>query len=104
MLAASLNEFVHAIDGEVVEATAAEPAIVDAPVVLVAASTFWRNAWKYQARTYRHCFWDSGTILANLLAASAATDMPARVVLGFVDQTINTLLGLDDINGADPIE
>ena len=82
--------------GAVVEATAAEPAIVDAPVVLAAASTFWRNAWKYQARTYRHCFWDSGTILANLLAASAATDMPARVVLGFVDQTINTLLGLDE--------
>ena len=81
--------------GAVVEATAAEPAIVDAPVVLVAASTFWRNAWKYQARTYRHCFWDSGTILANLLAVSAATEMPARVVLGFVDQTINVLLGLD---------
>ena len=81
--------------GAVVEATAAEPAIANAPVVLVAASTFWRNAWKYQARTYRHCFWDSGTILANLLAVAAAADMPARVVLGFVDQTINALLSLD---------
>ena len=29
-------------------------------------STFWRNAWKYRSRTYRHFGWDNGTIVANI--------------------------------------
>jgi SagB-type dehydrogenase family enzyme len=77
----------------VVAATAAEPAVAAAPLVLVYASTFWRNAWKYRARAYRHCFWDAGTMLANAIAA--ADGVPARVVLGFVDAAIHDLLGLD---------
>src|SRR5437870_2827013 len=78
----------------VVAATAGEPAIATAPVIVACTSTFWRNAWKYQARTYRHCFWDDGTLLANL-AVAAAVDLPARVVLGFVDDELNRLLDLD---------
>ncbi|MGH7854127.1 MAG: SagB/ThcOx family dehydrogenase [Candidatus Binatia bacterium] len=72
-----------------------EPSIANAPCVIVSASTFWRNAWKYQARAYRHCYWDNGTILANLLAATAARQIPAKVVLGFVDAAVNELLALD---------
>jgi hypothetical protein len=63
--------------------------------VVICASTYWRNAWKYQARAYRHCYWDNGTILANLLAAAAARKVPAKVVVGFVDATVNELLALD---------
>jgi len=76
-------------------ASGEEPSIKNAPAVVVSASTFWRNAWKYQARAYRHCYWDNGTILANLLAASAARQVPARVVLGFVDSAVSRLLALD---------
>ena len=78
-----------------VNASGEEPAIVNASCVIVSASTFWRNAWKYQARAYRHCYWDNGTILANLLAAAAARKIPAKIVLGFVDATVNQLLSLD---------
>ena len=78
-----------------VEATGAEPSIVHAPVVAISTSTFWRNAWKYQARAYRHSFWDDGTILANLLAVATAQRMPARVVLGFADDAVNQLLDVD---------
>ena len=78
-----------------VRATGREPAVAAAPSVIVCTSTFWRNAWKYQARAYRHAFWDSGTILANLLAAAAAQELPARVVLGFADATVNDLLGVN---------
>jgi SagB-type dehydrogenase family enzyme len=81
--------------GELVRATAGEPAVASAPVVLICSSTFWRNSWKYQARAYRHCFWDGGTILANLLAMTAAHQVPARVVCGFVDDRVNRLLGLE---------
>jgi SagB-type dehydrogenase family enzyme len=79
----------------VVRATGDEPAIAAAPVVIACASTFWRNAWKYQARTYRHAFWDDGTLLANLVAVAAALEVPVRLVLGFVDDELNRLLDLD---------
>jgi SagB-type dehydrogenase family enzyme len=78
-----------------VGASGEEPAIVNAPCLIVSASTFWRNAWKYQSRAYRHCYWDNGTILANLLAAAGARKIPAKIVLGFVDAAVNQLLALD---------
>lgn len=79
----------------IVSATGREPAVASAPVIVISVSTYWRNAWKYQARTYRHCYWDNGTILANLLAAAVARGLSARVVAGFVDESVNRLLGLD---------
>jgi len=78
-----------------VSASAREPSIAVAPAILVCTTTYWRNAWKYRARAYRHAFWDSGTMLANLLAASAGYSVPARVVCGFVDDEVNRLLDLD---------
>lgn len=81
--------------GELVHATAGEQAVASAPVVLICSSTFWRNSWKYQARAYRHCFWDGGTILANLLAMATAHRVSAKVVCGFVDDLVNRLLGLE---------
>jgi SagB-type dehydrogenase family enzyme len=78
-----------------VEACGREPGIQEAPAVLIGSDTFWRNAWKYRARAYRHSFWDSGTMLANLFAAATARDLPARLVAGFVDAPVNALLDLD---------
>src|SRR5271168_1147702 len=77
------------------QATAMEPAVAHAPATIICTGTYWRNAWKYQSRTYRHFGWDNGTILANLLAMCAALALPARVVLGFVDAEVNRLLNLD---------
>jgi SagB-type dehydrogenase family enzyme len=78
-----------------VEATSGEPAIAHAPLTIVCTCTYWRNAWKYQARTYRHFGWDNGTMLANLLAVATALGLPAKVVCGFVDATVNRLLDVD---------
>jgi SagB-type dehydrogenase family enzyme len=76
-----------------VEATGGQ--VSAAQAVLVLTSTFWRNAWKYQARAYRHSFWDSGTVVANLLAVASAQRLPASVVLGFVDSAVNQLLDVE---------
>jgi len=81
--------------GVLVEATAGEPGIAHAPATIICTGTFWRNAWKYRDRTYRHFGWDGGTILANLLAISAARNLPAHVVNGFIDDKVNRLLALD---------
>ncbi|HLY64412.1 MAG TPA: SagB/ThcOx family dehydrogenase [Chloroflexota bacterium] len=86
--------------GVLVAATAGDQRVRQAPATVVASSTWWRNSWKYQARTYRHAFWDSGTILANLLTVAAAHDVPAAVLLGFVDSTVNLLLDLDPAHEA----
>jgi SagB-type dehydrogenase family enzyme len=77
------------------DATAGEPAIAHAPLTIICTCTYWRNAWKYQARTYRHFGWDNGTLLANLLAVATALGLPARVVRGFVDASVNRLLDVD---------
>ena len=77
------------------QATAMEPAVAHSPATIICTGTYWRNAWKYQARTYRHFGWDNGTLLANMLAVSAASGLPAELVLGFVDGEVNRLLDLD---------
>ncbi len=78
-----------------VEATGGDDAIAHAPVIIISTGTYWRNAWKYHSRTYRHFGWDNGTVLANLLAMSSASNFPARVLIEFVDAQVNSLLGLD---------
>jgi SagB-type dehydrogenase family enzyme len=78
-----------------VEATGGEPAIAHAPLTVVCTCTYWRNAWKYQDRTYRHFGWDNGTLLANLLAVATALGLPAKVVCGYVDDKVNSLLDVD---------
>jgi SagB-type dehydrogenase family enzyme len=81
--------------GNLAQAAAMEPAVAHAPATIICTGTYWRNAWKYQARTYRHFGWDNGTLLANMLAVSAASGLPAKIVLGFVDAEVNRLLDLD---------
>lgn len=77
------------------KATGSEPLVASAPILIICTGTYWRNAWKYHSRTYRHFGWDNGTILANLLAISSALNIPARILSGFIDSEVNALLGLD---------
>jgi SagB-type dehydrogenase family enzyme len=78
-----------------VEASGDDPALQEAPAIVVGSDTFWRNAWKYRARAYRHSFWDAGTVLANLLAAARARTLPTHLTLGFADALVNALLDVD---------
>src|SRR3984885_18681 len=81
--------------GNLAQATAMEPSVAHAPAAIICTGTYWRNAWKYQARTYRHFGWDNGTLLANMLAVAGASGLPSEIVLGFVDVEVNNLLDLD---------
>ena len=72
-----------------------EERVGTSPVSILLSAIYWRNSWKYAARAYRHFFWDSGTILANLLATAISTRLHAEVILGFVDESVNNLLGLN---------
>ena len=81
--------------GEVARAAGGEEAVAHAPVTLVLTAIYWRNTWKYQARAYRHFYWNSGTILANLLATTASAPLRSRVVMGFIEARVDHLLGID---------
>ena len=74
---------------------AADERLARRAATLILTAIYWRNTWKYQARGYRHLFWDSGTMLANLLAVGRALELEPRLVTGFVDARVNGLLGLD---------
>ena len=86
--------------GATVAATGGEPSVAAAPVVLALTSTFWRNAWRYKARAYRHTFWDAGTTLANTLAVAASAELPTQFVFGYEDAAINAILGVDGVREA----
>ncbi|MFI5325211.1 MAG: SagB/ThcOx family dehydrogenase [Candidatus Rokuibacteriota bacterium] len=72
-----------------------DDAVAAQPASLILSAIYWRNTWKYQARGYRHLFWDSGTLLGQLLAVARVLDVPARLDTGFVEVELNGLLGLD---------
>jgi SagB-type dehydrogenase family enzyme len=85
-------------DGDVrgaLAAAAADESLARRACTLVLTGIYWRNTWKYQARGYRHLFWDSGTMLANGLAVAMALGLAPRLVTGFVDAAVNELLGVD---------
>jgi len=82
------------VRGALAEA-AVEPALARRAATLVLTAIYWRNTWKYQARGYRHLFWDSGTMLANALAVGDALGLAPHVFTGFVDAHVNHLLGVD---------
>jgi len=75
--------------------TANNSAIINSPISLVFTSNSWRNAWKYQSRSYRHWFWDCGVILANLLAIGKSFGLQTKLAMGFIDDGVNKLLGLE---------
>ena len=78
-----------------VDATGEEPSIAAAPVVVVVTSTFWRNAWRYRERAYRHTHWDAGTSLSHILAVAASAQVAATLVFGYADGHVNALLDIE---------
>jgi SagB-type dehydrogenase family enzyme len=81
-------------------ALASDESSASSPFTIVMTSLAWRNAWKYEARSYRHWFWDSGVIDANLLATCTSEGLSCKLVLGFVDSMVDKLLGLEEMKEA----
>jgi SagB-type dehydrogenase family enzyme len=81
--------------GDLADACGGRLSVAEAPVSIVYTDVVWRNAVKYQAREYRHAFWDSGTIIANTLAVCSGLGVAAEVVAGFVDGAVSHLVDAD---------
>lgn len=74
---------------------AADERLARRAATVILTAIYWRNTWKYQARGWRHLFWDSGAMLANLFAVAWSEGLSPRLLTGFVDEAVNRLLGLD---------
>jgi SagB-type dehydrogenase family enzyme len=81
--------------GVLAQATGGESGVARAPVTLVFTSISWRSTWKYRERAYRYHFWDNGMIVANAFTIAAAHELPAELVMGFVEADVNRLIGID---------
>lgn len=69
--------------------------VARAPVSLVLTGVPWRSTWKYDARGYRHVWWDAGTIAAHVLTLASARRLPAKVLAGFIDEGVAHVVGAD---------
>lgn len=86
--------------GNLARAAGGDDRVASAPLTVVFTTVFWRSSWKYRTRGYRYCFWDNGTVAANLLSGAAAAGLPGRVVNAFVDREVDELLGIDGVGEA----
>ena len=62
--------------------------ILNSTLTIIFTSLAWRNAWKYQDRSYRHWFWDAGVITSNLIATASSMDITSRLFMGFIDDKL----------------
>ena len=69
----------------------------DAPAIIVTGIP-WRTGWRYRERGYRHIFWDSGTMLAQLLAAADSAGLDPSLYSRFPDSEIAALVGADGVH------
>ncbi len=84
-------------DGDFREVAVKAAELAHTPAAIVVyTSTFWRNSWKYGSRTYRHAFWDCGTVLAHSTAAARANGVKADLVTRYADAPINDLIDVDE--------
>jgi nitroreductase len=68
-----------------------------APSVVVTGVP-WRTGWRYRERGYRHIYWDSGTMLSQVLAAADSAGLDPHLYSRFPDATVAELVGADRIH------
>jgi hypothetical protein len=69
----------------------------DSPV-LVVTGVPWRTGWRYRERGYRHIYWDAGTMVSQLLAATDSAGIAAQLYTRFPDQAVADLVGADGVH------
>lgn len=64
---------------------------------LVVTGVPWRTGWRYAERGWRHLYWDGGTLIAQLYAATASAGLTPQLRTLFPDNMIRELVGADGI-------
>jgi len=79
-------------------AAAADGSLARRAATIVIVGVPWRAACNYGERALRHVYWDTGGLLANMMAVAEADGLFARIALGFVDADVAAVVGADGVN------
>jgi SagB-type dehydrogenase family enzyme len=74
------------------------PPAADGGTTVIVTGVPWRTGWRYAERGYRHLYWDSGTMLAQLLALAATAGLQPRLYTRFPDARVAALVGADGVH------
>jgi SagB-type dehydrogenase family enzyme len=74
------------------------PAAGGEATTLVVTGIPWRTGWKYAERSFRHIYWDSGTMLAQTLALAESAGLRPRLWTAFPDADVTRLVGADGVH------
>ena len=74
------------------------PPPLDGAPALVVTGVPWRTGWRYRERGFRHVYWDAGTMLAQLLAATDSAGLTAQLHTRFPDAAVTALVGADGVH------
>lgn len=88
----------HWYDPERHELVRLGPPPVGGSPALVITGVPWRTGWRYRERGYRHIYWDTGTMLSQLLALADSGGIAARLFTRFPDLAVTELVGADGRN------
>jgi hypothetical protein len=89
---------VHWYDPEAHELVEIGPSPGSGTVTVVSTGVPWRTGWRYRERGFRHVYWDSGTMLSQLLAAAASAGIDAELYTRFPDRQVTELVGADGVH------
>jgi hypothetical protein len=73
------------------------PALGEA-TTLVVTGIPWRTGWRYAERGWRHIYWDSGTLCAQLYAAADSAGLRPGLRSSFPDDVLTALVGADGVH------
>lgn len=74
------------------------PAATGAATTLVVTGVPWRAGWRYAERGWRHLYWDAGTLLSQLCAATASAGLAPQLRSLFPDAVVRELVGADGVH------
>lgn len=64
------------------------------PAVVLVSTIFWRTAWKYRDRGYRHSVLDAGHLVENLVVAAGGLGIRTHTRLRVSDTAMRELIGV----------
>jgi hypothetical protein len=74
------------------------PAAGGDATTLVVTGVPWRTGWRYAERGWRHLYWDCGTLLSQLAAASVSNGHGAALRTLFPDAAVAALVGANEVD------
>jgi SagB-type dehydrogenase family enzyme len=82
------------------EITMAGDILAGAGGLVIISGVFGRTRFKYGKQAYRFVLFEAGHVSQNLMLAATSLSLGSVAIGGFIDDELNSLLGMDGVNEA----